>query len=97
MTQSIDSAFQLAKQALSAVGLPDPRGLIGRTFMLESNGHWIIGSILSVGYGPAEGVSLRVSSPRLHGTAIKCIRHTGVGWTAIGETEHIIGTFELFQ
>lgn len=46
--------------------------IIGSTFIFgNKDSHIIMGSIISIGYGPKEGLSLRVSSPKFKGQEIK--------------------------
>lgn len=57
----------LSNMSLRMVGLPPIDKLIGAKFIFSDEKHFIAGTITAVGYGPEEGVSLRLSAPRFRG------------------------------
>lgn len=65
----------------------DASVLVGKTFSFEHNDHLVCGRIESVGYGPEEGVSIRVTSPRMFGCNVKLIKPTDTGRARIEYTE----------
>ncbi|MBI4121318.1 MAG: hypothetical protein HY457_03650 [Parcubacteria group bacterium] len=88
----------VAENALREVGLPpDPEG---RAFIFgdgDHSVHFIRGTITAVGYGPEEGVTLRVSTPRFRGMDIRRLAFRDGSWVALGhkENEYRTGTFVL--
>jgi hypothetical protein len=96
----MDSANMLdfAQDALKAAQLPRLEQAVGAKFFFGDIYHFVAGTIISVGYGMGdEGVSLRVSAPRLRGKDIKHLRHKGGGrWAAISpQGEETLGMFKL--
>ena len=71
---------------LAKAGLPHVERVVGRTYVLSNeHGHCVAGTVTSVGYGPTEGISLRVSSPRLAGYTIEKVswRPDEGGWMQV--------------
>ncbi|MEX0917995.1 MAG: hypothetical protein WDZ93_02475 [Candidatus Paceibacterota bacterium] len=84
---------------LGKLGLPqDPREIIGQLLVFgDAENHIICGTITSIGYGPGEGVSFRVSSPKFHGHDIKKIvpSEDGVASLHAAPKLVVIGQFEI--
>ena len=66
------TATGLLGNELGKLGLPqDPREIVGHPLVFgDDENHIICGTITSIGYGPNEGVSFRVSSPTFHGCPV---------------------------
>ena len=73
--------------ALKLAGLPShPELLRNRGFLFyDASGHYIFGSIVSIGYAAAEGITLRVSSPRFRGQQIRCLKKVDDVWAIVPE------------
>lgn len=84
---------------LGKLGLPqDPREIVGRPLVFgDSDSHIICGTITSIGFGPEEGVSFRVSSPKFHGHNVKRIVPSEDGVASLHAEPKlvIIGQFEI--
>ena len=93
------SVMALVDEKLKSLALPEAKRILrgGLLAFMDSEQHVIIGSVISIGYGPKEGVSFRVTSPQFHGQKIKSIVPSE-GGKAILRTEEgktFEGTFEL--
>ena len=98
MSQEVEGKklLDLILQSLRDAGLsPDPRQVERRTFAFGEGDHYVVGSVISIGYGPEEGVLLFVTSPRFRGMDIRYIGHKNGAWTARGHKadESRPGTF----
>jgi len=83
---------------LKKAELPPLSQTIGAKFFFGDIEHSVAGTIISVGFGAGdEGISLRVTPPRLRGKDIKYLRHRGGGrWAAVSpEGQETIGMFKL--
>lgn len=86
--------YVLGKRGLAA----DPKGVVGRTFIFGKGQHVVAGTVLSVGFGPTEGVSLYVTTPRFLGKEIRCIarKEDEDCWHVISKkSERVDGKFAL--
>lgn len=83
MAISKENLVQVARAALDRVGLPsDPKEVVGKTFVFGDGDYYVAGTIMSIGYGPTQGVVLYVSAPRFRGQIIhRFVRKNG-GWVA---------------
>jgi len=75
----------------------EPCNVLNREFAFGDTEHYVVGTITSVGYGPEEGVSLRVSAPRFRSMDILFLKKKDDAWIAVGHNpdETKDGTFAL--
>ena len=93
------SFIALMDEKLKNIALPDAKTVLKSCLLAFMDGeqHVIIGTVISIGYAPKEGVSFRVTSPQFRGQKIKSIVPIE-GGRAILRTEEgktFEGTFEL--
>lgn len=85
---------ELGKLGLSQ----DPREILGHSLTFGDNqGHIVCGIITSIGYGPREAVSFRISSPKFHGGDIKKVvpLEDGTAWLYLEPDLTIAGQFAI--
>ena len=92
---------ELLRVELNKLGLGDLIGaVLGQTLIFsDSADHIICGTITSIGYGPEEGVSFRVSCPKFHGHDINRIVPSVNGTASLHAEPKlvILGEFEIIR
>ncbi len=64
-------------------GLPHPKELKkGAWFAFGDKENFVVGQIVSLGYGPNEGLSIYVSPPRFRGKSLKRLELRNEEWVA---------------
>ena len=95
MAMSTEAKFQpdFLHEVLEEAGLlMFAERTVGKKFSFYGDGHFIAGTITSIGYGRKEGVVLYVSTPRYRGMDIRRLERRSGEWIAVGNSSTEVRT-----